>query len=78
MRLKAENALAGDDERRRVALGTILGQIDRLDRLVSELLTMTQRREIAPRDVELSAFLNPTESQNGQVGGLFLLGATRV
>ena len=43
MRLKAENALAGDDARRRAALHTILGQIARLDRLIAELLAMTQR-----------------------------------
>lgn len=44
MRLRAENALAGDDARRRAALGTILGQVDRLDALLGELLAMTQRR----------------------------------
>jgi signal transduction histidine kinase len=57
IRLKVENALAGNDERRRTALPAILGQVARLDRLVSELLTMTQRREAKPGDVDVSAFL---------------------
>lgn len=51
-RLQGENALAGDDERRRVAIGEMLGQIDRLDGLVDELLAMTQRA--APVLVEVS------------------------
>ncbi len=47
-RLQGENALAGDDARRREAIGDMLGQIDRLDGLVSELLAMTQRVEPKP------------------------------
>jgi signal transduction histidine kinase len=57
MRLRAENALAGDDARRRVALEAILAQIARLDRLIGELLAMTQRRAPEPVEVELAAFL---------------------
>jgi signal transduction histidine kinase len=57
MRLKVENALAGDNERRRAVLASLLTQIDRLDRLVSELLAMTQRRDIAVRDVDVAEFL---------------------
>jgi signal transduction histidine kinase len=57
MRLKAENALAGDDTRRQAALGAILGQIDRLERLTGELLTMTQRREPHPVATDVRAFL---------------------
>lgn len=56
-RLQGENALAGDDARRREAIGDMLGQIDRLDGLVSELLAMTQRAEAKPVAVDLSAFL---------------------
>jgi signal transduction histidine kinase len=53
MRLKAENALAGDDARRRAALDAILAQIARLDRLSGELLAMTQRPapQRAPTDI---------------------------
>ena len=58
MRLKAENALAGDDARRRLALDAILAQIGRLDRLLSELLAMTQRREPEPAPTDLAALLH--------------------
>lgn len=57
MRLKAENALAGDDARRRLALAAVLAQVARLDRLLGELLAMTQRREPVPERVELGALL---------------------
>ncbi|WP_428493560.1 sensor histidine kinase [Rhodopila sp.] len=56
-RLQGENALAGDDTRRRDAIGDMLGQIDRLDGLVGELLAMTQRVEPNRVHVELAAFL---------------------
>ena len=56
-RLQGENALAGDDVRRREAIGDMLGQIDRLDGLVGELLAMTQRVEPKPVPVDLAAFL---------------------
>jgi signal transduction histidine kinase len=56
-RLQGENALAGDDARRREAIGDMLGQIDRLDRLVGELLAMTQRAEPRPVQIALAAFL---------------------
>ncbi len=57
MRLRAENALAADDARRRAALEAILAQIARLDRLLGELLAMTQRRTPDPGPVDLLAFL---------------------
>lgn len=60
MRLRAENALAGDDHRRRKALDSILGQITRLDRLLGELLAMTQGRVPALERVDLAAFLRTT------------------
>ena len=56
-RLQGENALAGDDVRRREAIGDMLGQIDRLDELVGELLAMTQRVEPKPARVDLGSFL---------------------
>lgn len=56
-RLQGENALAGNDERRREAIRDMLGQIDRLDALVSELLAMTQREAPRPASVDLHAFL---------------------
>jgi signal transduction histidine kinase len=61
MRLKAENALAGDDEGRRVtALQSILQQVGRLDGLLRDLLAMTQRREPKPAEVDLAVFLERT------------------
>jgi signal transduction histidine kinase len=53
MRLKAENALPGADDRRGAALRTILDQIARLDTLLRNLLTMTHPAEPrrAPTDV---------------------------
>jgi signal transduction histidine kinase len=57
MRLKAENALAGDDARRRTALDAILAQIARLDRLLTELLAMTQRHEPQPARTDIAALL---------------------
>ena len=56
-RLQGENALAGDDNRRREAIGDMLEQIDRLDGLVAELLAMTQRVEPKPVQVDLDTFL---------------------
>jgi signal transduction histidine kinase len=63
MRLRAENGLAGDDERRRSALAAVLEQVARLDRLLGELLAMTQRREPAPTSVALDAFLRATAAE---------------
>ncbi len=57
MRLKVENALAGDAARRTAALQAVLPQIARLDRLVAELLTMTSRREPELRKIKLDDFL---------------------
>ena len=64
MRIKAENAKIGDDERRRRAIDVILGQIGRLDHLVSDLLDMTQRRQPHSRDVSLSDVLEDIVSQH--------------
>lgn len=56
-RLQGENALAGDDRRRRQAIVNMLGQLDRLDTHVAELLAMTQRVDPVPVPVVLSDFL---------------------
>lgn len=66
MRLKVENALAGDAARRTAALHAVLPQIARLDRLVAELLTMTSRREPDLQPVQLGTFLrNCVAEQEG-------------
>lgn len=69
MRLKVENAIASDNERRRATLGSLVAQIDRLDRLVSELLAMTQRREVAVRDVDAPEFLRSCAADLSRSGG---------
>jgi signal transduction histidine kinase len=66
MRLRAENALAGDDARRRSALDAILQQIFRLDHLIGELLTMTQRREAQPEQIDLAVFLATVAADHRQ------------
>jgi signal transduction histidine kinase len=43
MRLKAENALLADAPRQQEALSMMLGQIERLDRLLTRLLSLTDR-----------------------------------
>ncbi len=57
MRLRAENALAGDVARQRTALEASLAQIGRVDALIAELLAMTQRRVPQPVPVSLAAFV---------------------
>lgn len=59
MRLKAENALASpDDARRATALGFVLEQIARLDRLLRDLLAMSQPRDPEVGPVRVCAFLD--------------------
>ncbi len=57
MRLKAENAIAGDPERKDLALSTILAQIERLDALVRRLLSVTERDRPRRECVALGPFL---------------------
>lgn len=66
-RLQGENALAGDDARRRVAIGDMLGQLGRLDGLVGELLAMTQRVQPRPVPVDLAAFLSSQAASHADV-----------
>ena len=57
MRLRAENALAGDAARQAAALAAILQQVARLDRLAGELLTMTQPRTPIPAPLDVPLML---------------------
>ncbi|ACB96561.1 sensor histidine kinase [Beijerinckia indica] len=57
MRLKAENAMAGDSERKNLALTMMLGQIERLDALVRRLLSVTERETLNRAPVALKPFL---------------------
>ncbi|MBX5473161.1 MAG: HAMP domain-containing histidine kinase [Acetobacteraceae bacterium] len=57
MRLKAEGALEANPARQHAALKVVLEQIDRLDRLVGELLAMTQSSQPSPKPVHLARFV---------------------
>jgi signal transduction histidine kinase len=57
MRLRAENAVAGDLERKNLALTMILGQIERLDSLLRRLLSMTEREKLHCATVALRPIL---------------------
>lgn len=65
MRLKAENAMAGDmvsdapgdRERKNQALAMMLGQIERLDALLRRLLSVTEREKLNCTSVALKPFL---------------------
>jgi signal transduction histidine kinase len=57
MRLKAENALNGDTERKQRALGAILEQIQRVERQLSGLLALTQPVRIDAHAVDLRSWL---------------------
>jgi signal transduction histidine kinase len=57
MRLKAENAISGEPERKGEALSMILGQIERLDTLLRRLLSVTDRDRPCREAVALGRFL---------------------
>jgi signal transduction histidine kinase len=52
MRLKAENALAGDATRREAALKTIIEQVGRIESQVTSLLALTQPVTVDAREVD--------------------------
>jgi signal transduction histidine kinase len=58
MRLKAENALAGDENRKQRALATILEQIHRVEEQLSGLLALTQPVRVDARPVAVRAWLD--------------------
>jgi signal transduction histidine kinase len=58
MRLKAENALGQPIERQQAALETILGQIDRLDRLCDSLLSASRPLSLEPVEVAVHQWLD--------------------
>lgn len=57
MRLRAENALAGNAERQRLALHAILGQLGRIESQVASLLALTQPVSIHLQEVEVHPWL---------------------
>jgi len=58
MRLKAENALAGDGARREAALKTIIEQVKRIEAQVTSLLALTQPVTVHAREVDLRTWLD--------------------
>jgi signal transduction histidine kinase len=58
IRLKAENALAGDSARREAALRTIIEQVGRIELQVTSLLALTQSVTVHTREVDLRAWLD--------------------
>jgi signal transduction histidine kinase len=67
MRLRAENALAGDADRKNQALSMILGQIERLDGLLRRLLSATERDATNLRCVRLAPFLNSCVADHAEL-----------
>ncbi len=75
MRLKAENALAAmaasenerGADRAQPALAAIIGQIARLDQLVGEILSLTQRPEPCPEPVDVSRLLAALVAEHGEL-----------
>jgi len=63
MRLQAENALSATPQRHAEALQGILQQIDRLDRLVQNLLATVQPLQLQPCAVALAAWLEERREQ---------------
>ncbi len=57
MRLKAENALLADAPRQQEALSMMLGQIERLDRLLKRLLSLTEREPPRRQTTSVRAFV---------------------
>lgn len=64
MRLKAENALAASPERHAEALQMILGQIERLDHLVQNLLALVQPLQLQAREVRLADWCTERRAAN--------------
>ena len=58
MRLKAENALVGDEARREAALRTVIEQVGRVVSQLASLLSLTQPVIIRAQEVDLPAWLS--------------------
>ncbi len=69
MRLKAETALRGGEERKDKALHLVIAQVDRLDVLVGRLLAVTERSFPRPIETELAPFLEACAQPHRRVPG---------
>jgi signal transduction histidine kinase len=70
MRLKAENALVGDPDRKDASLVVILSQIDRLDRLLERLLRATETEKVRPEPIEVGQFIEARASAHSDLARL--------
>ena len=66
MRLKAENALLADTPRQKEALSMMLGQIERLDRLLQRLLSLTDRDPPQRQPISVPALLGSLASEHAE------------
>jgi signal transduction histidine kinase len=69
MRLRAENAIAGDADRKRQSLLVILEQIERLETLLRRLLSVTERDEPREELVALGPFLDHCAAAQAELAG---------
>src|SRR5260370_28700874 len=67
MRLKAENAIAGDGDRKNQSLSAIVEQIDRLDGLLRRLLSATERDKVQRRSVALAPFIDSCLAEHAEL-----------
>ena len=66
MRLKAENALLADAPRQKEALSMMLGQIERLDRLLKRLLSLTDRDPPQRHAASVRALIESLASEHAE------------
>jgi signal transduction histidine kinase len=66
MRLKAENALLADAPRQTEALSMMLGQIERLDRLLKRLLSLTDRDPPQKQDTSLQTLIESVALEHAE------------
>jgi len=69
MRLKAENALLADAPRQREALSMMLGQIERLDRLLTRLLSLTERDPPRRQRTSIRTMIDACAREHGELAG---------
>ena len=69
MRLKAETALRGDEERKDRALTLVIAQVDRLDTLVRRMLAATEPSCPKPVETDLAPFLESCAAAHRHVPG---------
>src|SRR5260370_37571876 len=67
MRLKAENAIAGDADRKNQSLSTIVEQIDRLDGRLRRILRATARDKVPGRSGALGPFINASIAEQSEL-----------